>query len=91
MQVRSEKILRPSKKFKTFVDNNINVTQKIEISFWKDEKTFLPVFSPLPAMFLKGLCFLELKRIKRTNPLPNNNILDSSKFKAFAHNKINVT
>ena len=47
--------------------------------------TRLLAFSPFPNIFLKSSSFREV------NILPNDKILDCSKLKAFADDKINVT
>ena len=51
----------------------------------KRRKCWLPAFSPFPIMFSKAI-FLRV-----INSLPNIKILDWSKLKAFADNKMNVT
>ena len=45
-------------------------------TMWERRKYCLPEYSPFPSMF---------------NSLPHDKILDLSKLKAFADNKINVT
>ena len=61
---------------------------------WERRKCWLPAFSPFLTMFSKSLFFNVDKTLINVsflvNSLPNNNILDSTNFKAFVDDKLYV-
>ena len=67
------------------------VLHRVENIVGEGENAWYQHFSPFSTMFTKGFFLQDVKShhvLYRIDPLPNNKILDLSKFKAFADDKI---